>query len=181
METDMYVTKAVLEDIHSAADSLRTMIDSTTYKISNMNMASSLTGVLIHWGWLCLILIALYQFSVRIAGIAATGTAVVILFKISLYPWLLSIMRTDTILIHYASGLRIRLTTVILIAAVCSMLGLTTLFYRFYSRRTHLCNRFSDLIPELSVAKKVHDHRFKNQLYDIEHRTRSIYDEGYRT
>ena len=181
METDMYATKAVLEDINSAADSLQTTIDSTTYRISNMNVASPLTGVLIHLGWLSLILIAFYQFSVRIAGIAATGIAVAILFKISLFPWLLSIMRTDTILIHYASGLQIPLTTVILIAAVCSMLGLTTLFYRFYSRRTHLCIRFSDLISELSVAKKVHDHRLKNQLYDIDHRIRSIYDEDHRT
>lgn len=107
METDMYVTKAVLDDIHSTADSLRTTIESMTHKIASINTAGGFTNTLIHWGWLSLILIALYQINARFAGLAATGVAAVVLFAISFYPWLLSVMQTDIILIHYASGLRV--------------------------------------------------------------------------
>lgn len=136
---------------------------------------------MIHWGWLSLILIALYQINARFAGLAATGVAAVVLFAISFYPWLLSVMQTDIILIHYASGLRVPLVTLILVAAVCSMLGLTILFYRVYLRRTRLYNRISDLGAGLALSRKLHDHRFDNQPYDIDDRIRSIYDEKYMT
>ena len=176
----MYVTKAVLDDIHSAADSLRTTIESMTHKIASINTAGGFTNTLIHWGWLSLILIALYQINARFAGLAATGIAAVVLFTISFYPWLLSVMQTDITLVHYASGLRVPLATLILVAAVCSMLGLTILFYRVYSRRTYFYHRISDLGSELPLARRFHDHHFNNQPYDIDDRIRSSY-ENYAT
>lgn len=179
MEMDMYVTKAVLGDVHSAVESLRTTIESTSNTVTKINTAGSFTGSLIQWGWLSLILSAVYQFSAPLAKLAVTSIAATLLFKVSFYPWLMSIVKTDIMLIHYASGVKIPLDSIIFGTALLSVPCLAMVFYRLYSRRFQVCSRFFRLASEFPSAMKLPDHHFSDRPYDIDDRIRSIYDETH--
>ena len=158
METDMYITKAVLNDIHSVVDSLQRTVEITTSKIATMATARSFTNGIIQYGWICLILLTMYQINSRLVGLAAIGIGALALLKTSIYPWFLSIISSDTVLIHYASGLRVPLAAVFLFIAFFSILSSATLVHRFYRKRQIFYDRIEDLGSAIPLAMKLPSH-----------------------
>ena len=64
----MQVARGLLADITATAGSLKTAIEDTSTRVAQMASISGLTGSIMRWSWMSLVVFVLYQFNPRIAG-----------------------------------------------------------------------------------------------------------------
>lgn len=73
MQTEMQVAHGMLKDITSSASALQTAIETSSTQLAQMATISGVTSAILQWGWFCLGIVVLYQFSSRFAGYAAAA------------------------------------------------------------------------------------------------------------
>ena len=157
----MYVAEAVLGEVNAAVTALHQTIETTTTKVAGIAAFGHITTALIRWSWLVLLLVVTWQLSPRTTGLLITALAATVLFRLSLYPVLVDIMQNDTVLVHYASGVRVSLPVAFLSCSLLIIVGMGVSFYRLYMKRRRISTRFQHHEYELpfSAGKRLyHDH-----------------------
>lgn len=73
LHDQIQVAHGLLADITTSAISLRNAVEDTSSKIAHMASVGGVTGSIMRWAWMVLIIFVLYQFNPRIASYLATA------------------------------------------------------------------------------------------------------------
>ena len=89
LHDQMQVTRGLLSDITTSAISLKNTVEDTSSKISHMASVGGVTGSIMRWAWMVLIVFVLYQFNPRIASYLATAFGEFTQLEDSGHGWLM--------------------------------------------------------------------------------------------
>ena len=159
----MYVARGLLADVTSSATSLQATLDDTSSKVTNLAISGALTNTVLRWGWLTLLLFVLYLLKPQYTGFAAAALGryllrisrivadrnqgFFLLWSASGIPSPFEFLSNDIVLIHYASGLQVSLTSVLKVTCLVALPALVIIIYSFSARFRNFSKRAFGAAP----------------------------------
>ncbi|MCJ1229510.1 hypothetical protein MMC12_006177 [Toensbergia leucococca] len=145
MQTEMQMARGLLAEVTSSAASLQSAIEDTSTKISQMATFSGITGSVLRWAWLGLMVTVVHQFNPQLAGYVALILGTLLLLIASRLPKMVNEMISEMLISLHISEHTMLILRALQVAAVFAVLVIIGSLYRCRKRNFAFSDRKIDL------------------------------------